>query len=244
MSGIAGIQRVMSGIVLSDGLEVRNRQGRGGRPPRERAGEVDARILAAAQKAFFEHGLAGASMDQIASLAGAGKPTIYSRFPNKEALFTAVVMRDIEHTVVTGIQNYTVTGDTIERRLTNLSSDLLQRILVGDTIGLLRLAVSEARRFPDLAGRVGGMARARGAEAVAPLLAEVVSTNETGPVPAFAPERLATTTRLFQELVLMPMVFRALMGEHLTVLRQEIAAHVARNVRFFLAGCRHGGIAD
>jgi hypothetical protein len=43
---------------------------------------------------------------------------------------------------------------------------------------------------------------------------------------------------------LMPMVFRALMGEHLTVLRQEIAAHVARNVRFFLAGCRHGGIVD
>src|ERR1700734_4400041 len=80
--------------------------GRTGRPPRERSGEVDARILDAAKRVFFDRGLAGASMDEIASLAGAGKPTIYARFPNKEALFTAVVMRDLEHTVITGIQNY------------------------------------------------------------------------------------------------------------------------------------------
>ena len=56
---------------------------RTGRPPRERAGEVEARILDAARRVFLERGLAGASVDEIASLARAGKPTIYARFPGK-----------------------------------------------------------------------------------------------------------------------------------------------------------------
>src|ERR1700719_5174610 len=66
---------------------------RTGRPPRKRAGEVEARILDAARRLFLERGLAGTSVDEIASLARAGKPTIYARFPSKETLFAAVVMR-------------------------------------------------------------------------------------------------------------------------------------------------------
>jgi hypothetical protein len=45
---------------------------RTGRPPRKRAGEVEARILDAARRLFLERGLAGASVDEIASLARAG----------------------------------------------------------------------------------------------------------------------------------------------------------------------------
>src|SRR6185295_14337336 len=58
---------------------------RTGRPPREFAGEVESRILNAARRVFLERGLAGASIDEIAELACAGKPTIYARFPGKEA---------------------------------------------------------------------------------------------------------------------------------------------------------------
>src|ERR1700758_2284338 len=68
---------------------------RSGRPRRELVGEVDERILDAARRAFLERGLAGASIDEIAAMARAGKPTIYARFPNKVALFTAVVMRNV-----------------------------------------------------------------------------------------------------------------------------------------------------
>jgi AcrR family transcriptional regulator len=74
---------------------MRSRAVRTGRPPRERAGDVDARILDAAQCLFLERGLAGTSVDEIARSAWAGKPTIYARFPDKETLFTAVVMRDL-----------------------------------------------------------------------------------------------------------------------------------------------------
>src|SRR2546423_15431071 len=67
---------------------------RTGRPPREFDGEVESRILNAARRVFLERGLAGASIDEIAELACAGKPTIYARLPGKEALFSSVVMRE------------------------------------------------------------------------------------------------------------------------------------------------------
>jgi AcrR family transcriptional regulator len=66
-----------------------------GRPPKELAGEVDARILDAARKIFLERGFEGASIDEIAEVARSGKPTIYARFRDKRALFTEVVTRDI-----------------------------------------------------------------------------------------------------------------------------------------------------
>ena len=66
---------------------------RSGRPPRELAGEVEERILDAAAKVFLERGFEGASVDEIADVARAGKPTIYARFPGKEALFAAVMAR-------------------------------------------------------------------------------------------------------------------------------------------------------
>jgi AcrR family transcriptional regulator len=66
-----------------------------GRPSLERAGEVDERILEAARRVFLEHGFEGGSMDLIAQTARLGKPTIYSRFPNKQALFAASVAHRI-----------------------------------------------------------------------------------------------------------------------------------------------------
>src|ERR1700752_5232873 len=66
---------------------------RSGRPPRALAGEVEGRILDAAERVFLERGFGGASVDEIADVAHAGKPTIYARFPGKEALFAAVMAR-------------------------------------------------------------------------------------------------------------------------------------------------------
>jgi len=59
---------------------------------------------------------------------------------------------------------------------------------------------------------------------------------------AFAPERLTSTTQFFQDLVLLPLVLRALFGEKLKQLRAEIGPHVTRSVAFFLAACRNGGV--
>jgi AcrR family transcriptional regulator len=212
---------------------------RTGRPPRRLAGEVDARILDAARRLFLERGLEGTSVDEIASLAG--KPTIYARFPSKETLFTAVVLR----TILASIEHFesdAPTGASVGKRLERVGVSILKWVLASETIGMIRLAIAEARRFPDLASRVNQMARERAEEALVRLLGEVAQSDELGKLPAFAPKRLATTTLFFRGLVVMPLVLRALYGEKLKVLHAEIEPHVARSVAFFLAACRHDGV--
>jgi AcrR family transcriptional regulator len=49
------------------------------------------RVLAAAQEAFAEEGLA-VPLDEIARRAGVGAGTVYRHFPTKEALFEAVIL--------------------------------------------------------------------------------------------------------------------------------------------------------
>src|SRR5215510_14702762 len=111
--------------------------GRTGRPPLKLAGEVDARILDAARRVFLERGLAGASIDEIAELACAGKPTIYARWPGKEAIFTAVVMRNVA-TNIARFENYVPTGASIEERLASLGAAVLHWLLASNTVGLVR----------------------------------------------------------------------------------------------------------
>ena len=209
-----------------------------GRPPKELAGEVDARILDAARKLFLERGFEGASIDEIAEAARSGKPTIYARFRDKRALFTEVVTRDILSRI-TEFKAGVPTGATIEERFTSAATTLLHWGIDSDRIGLMRLAVAEARRFPDLAAKVSRKARDLSTELGVRLLGELTQSGELRSLPAFAPERLATTARFFLDLVAVPMLLRALFEVNLKTLDAEIDAHVARSVAFFLAACRH-----
>ena len=211
---------------------------RSGRPPRALAGEVEERILDAARKVFLERGLEGASIDEIADAAHAGKPTIYARFAGKEALFAAVMARKV-HELTGSFESIEPRGATIEERLASIATAILRTILVAETVGLVRATVAEARRFPDLAASVHRMGRERTSEAVAQLLAELPEADE---LPGFAADRRAATARYFVELVVLPMLIRALFGEDLRALRAEIGPHVARTVAFFIAACRQGGV--
>jgi AcrR family transcriptional regulator len=214
-----------------------------GRPPKELAGEVDARILDAARKVFLERGFEGASIDEIAEAARSGKPTIYARFRDKRALFTGVVTRDILSRISEFKSDVLPTGATIDERLRSAAVTLLHWGLDNDRIGLMRLAVAEARRFPDLASTVGRKARELSTELGVHLLGELTQPEELGSLPAFAPERLATTARFFLDLVALPMLFRALFEVNLKTLDAEIDEHVARSVAFFLAACSNRGVS-
>src|SRR5690242_3970551 len=64
-------------------------------------------------KAFLKRGFEGASVDESADVARAGKPTIYSRFPGKEALFAAVMAHVRE--ITSSFESIAPTGATIGR---------------------------------------------------------------------------------------------------------------------------------
>ena len=211
---------------------------RSGRPPRKLAGRVEERILDAAGRVFLERGFQGASVDEIAEVASAGKPTIYARFPNKQALFTVVVERLVQRN--TSLDAFSCAGGSVEERLDALAALILTRVLTLETVGLVRVAVAEARRFPDLATSVSCMGRERPTEAVARVFGELAASSEIGASLAFKAEKLKETARRFLDLVVLPMLMRALFGEDLAALRAEIEPHASRAVAFFLAACAHG----
>ena len=211
-----------------------------GRPPKELAGEVEERILDAARKVFVQHGFEGASIDEIARAARSGKPTIYARFPDKRALFTAV-MRDIVARIEQFKGDIPAVG-SIEERLVGAGLAALRWGLDSDRIGLMRLAIAEVHRFPDLASSIIRSARDLSTEVAARSLREIAQSDELGTQPAFAPHRLPTTARSFLDLVVLPMLHRALFEQNLEVLRPEIGPHVASSVAFFLAACRNGEV--
>jgi AcrR family transcriptional regulator len=211
---------------------------RSGRPPRALAGEVEERILDAARRVFLDRGLEGASVDEIADVARAGKPTIYARFPGKEALFAAVMARKVRENI-SAFESIAPTGITPEERLASIATAILRKVLTTETVGLCRATIAEARRFPDLAASVHRMARERTSEAVSQLLGELPEADQ---LPGFAADRRADTAHQFTELIVLPLLMRALFGEDLAALRAEIEAHVASTVAFFLAACRQGGI--
>ena len=147
-------------------------KGRGrriGRPPKDLAGDVEDRILDAAERLFLEKGFSTASIDEIAALAPASKPTIYAHFPGKEALFAAVVARIIDG--LTDFEGHAPEGRSVQDKLLRLGSEIVERT-VGHSVPLFRATIAESQRFPELSRRVHEAARDQGASAVSKLLGD------------------------------------------------------------------------
>ena len=60
------------------------------------ADKSDIKILEAARALYAEFGLRRTTMDDVAKRAGVGRATLYRRFSEKEQLFKAVLLRDLQ----------------------------------------------------------------------------------------------------------------------------------------------------
>ncbi|MDE3177040.1 MAG: TetR/AcrR family transcriptional regulator [Pseudomonadota bacterium] len=208
---------------------------RSGRPPSERACEVEPRILDAAARVFLERGFDGASIELIAETARAGKPTIYARYRDKAALFEAAFLRRLAARNER-LETHRPQGDTVEARLTSIGVALALESLTEDFIGLMRLAIAQSRRMPEMGESLMGQTRERGGRLVARLLREEICA------PGWTEARALKAGRIFAEVVLLPFLLRALSTRDLSGLRAEVEPHVADRVGFFLAGLRNGGL--
>ena len=107
---------------------------------------------------------------------------------------------------------------------------------------MIRLAIAEARRFPDLGSSVIKMTRERGRETMARLLGEVAHAEEPGTLPEYNADHCAAAAQYFVDLILLPLLIRALSGEDLETLHAAIGPYISQRVAFFLAAWRHGGL--
>ena len=207
---------------------------RPGRPSKDLAGDVKARILDAAQRVFLKRGYQSASLDEIAETAPASKPTIYAHFPGKQALFEAVVARVIDG--LTDFEGFEPKGRSVQDKLASLGIEVVERF-IEDTIGITRATIAEADRFPALSRQVHEHGRDRAAAAVSHVLNDATHTLSRGAKGPFGPKRSVSTAQIFMDLILLPMMMRALMGEGAKELRSELPAFVRERVSFFLAAC-------
>lgn len=117
-----------------------------GRPPKAEQNAAASRIIEAATGLFATRGFAGTSMEQVAARCGAGKDTVYRRFPSKVALFEAVVEHAHQRAIARLQTLPEIEGDALAR-LKGLMLELLHINMEPELIALKRITFSEAVVF-------------------------------------------------------------------------------------------------
>ncbi|MHA6820757.1 TetR/AcrR family transcriptional regulator [Ralstonia pseudosolanacearum] len=121
-------------------------------PRRTEQNDKETSVLKAATAVFLAHGFSAATTDMIQRRASVSKATMYACFPNKEAMFAAVIERECAVMAETIRAIQTAPGD-IARTLTDIGLSYLRFVLAPTALALYRVVVGEAPRFPDLARR-------------------------------------------------------------------------------------------
>jgi len=83
----------------------------------------DREILAAGRALMFELGPMGVTMEAVARNAGVAKPTLYRRFPNRDALLSAIAGSEAE-TMSACLEIMPGSADDIRQALVDFGSDL------------------------------------------------------------------------------------------------------------------------
>lgn len=109
-------------------------------------GDCRARLLHAACEVFAAEGYR-VGVDRIAAQAGVAKQTLYNHFPSKADLFAEVIRQSTAEFMVALGED----GEPLRERLIRFAVRYRERLLSPAGLGLYRMLVAEAPRFPDLA---------------------------------------------------------------------------------------------
>ncbi len=122
--------------------------------PAKRSRRKEARpaeLLDAALGLFVEKGFAAAHVDEVAARAGVSKGTLFLYFSSKEELFKEVVRRNIAGRIVEwNTQFESFSGSTAEM-LRLAMRQWWQQLGATPASGIIKLVISEARNFPQIA---------------------------------------------------------------------------------------------
>jgi len=105
-------------------------------------------ILHGAKAAFLKNGFGGASMDQVAALAGVSKMTVYRHFGSKEDLFAGVITELCQFIVAEDLD--AIFAQEPQQALRAFARKMTDIVFEPDTAELHRIVIAESRRFPKL----------------------------------------------------------------------------------------------
>lgn len=219
----------------ADDMETDDRPGvkrRGGRPSREEAARLGDRILDIATDLFLADGYGATSIEDIARTAQISKRTFYHRYPDKRALFAAVVQRVVERVQPANVPALFADDAPLDQVLLRLARAILRAALAPQALALHRMIVAEAGRFPDLAAVVAGQGAT---PAAITQIAAVLARGGSAGTLTSERTRFAAT-QFFHMVVAVPQRRALGLGEPMTP--EEIEPWARDTVRLFLSGYR------
>jgi AcrR family transcriptional regulator len=98
----------------------------------------------------MREGFGAARVEEIASIAGVSKTTVYRQFGTKEELFRSIVWRamtDLRGKIALELEP----GGDFSTNLASLIDALVEHVAIPDSMHTSRLVIGEAVRFPDIA---------------------------------------------------------------------------------------------
>ena len=200
--------------------------------PQEAAEVLPARerILSAARKIFLDGLPEHATMDAVAHQAGMSKKTIYREFKSQVELLAALL---IENVADMGGFPPPEPGDDIEVELYGVLVRMVSHFTNPRSMSLMRLIVSEVRRYPELmtASKPKGFPR----ELLATWLSAAAVRAQ------YAIEDPDEASAMLFGMVMQDSGFRLMFDSNATMPLHQIETRARRAVQIFLRGVRKGG---
>ena len=203
----------------------------GGRLPNGALEQRLEKILDAATQVFLEEGYGSATIGTIARKAGVAKRTIYQHFGGKDKLFGGVIHR-LSNVVLSSFPSLDEENtQSLDQVLNRFAYQLLTVVITPDAIGLDRLVIGEASRFPELVTQFYDNGPSRAMSSLADYLA---AQAERGAIKLSNP---AIATERFVSMLLGDYYPRILLGIEAAPSPEHIKHHVNATVQFFLNSC-------
>lgn len=122
-------------------------------PAEKRSDRKRRLILEAASTVFLDRGYNGTTMDEVATLAGVSKPTLYRHFTDKERLYAAIIQltADDVDKVIQLVAGSLADASHPREALQGLARKLVTALMQPELLRLRRLVIANAERFPDVA---------------------------------------------------------------------------------------------
>jgi len=136
-----------------------------------------AAMLEIARAAFLREGYAAASMSEIAAKVGGSKATLYSYFPSKKDLFTAVIEDEVRRMFVP-LFDMDESQGSMRAILEGFAQRFLKLLLTDDTIAFYRLIVAESARFPEVGQAAYHLGVQHGTDKLAGIFAAAMERGE------------------------------------------------------------------
>lgn len=193
-----------------------------------RTGRKFDQVLRGAREVFMADGFEGASVDEIARVAGVSKATLYSYFPDKRLLFMEVAQTEctlMSEKIMSMIDESLPVRDvlmlTAVQVITFLTSEFAQQVF--------RICVAERDRFPELGRAFYAAGPENGRERISEYLDKAVAAGE------LKIDNIPMAAEQFSELCKVKLWTRAVFGIQNQFTEAEIRDVAGHAVDMFLA---------